>query len=73
MIINNKIYISTIVNKAKEKDYEMTSNQSILILKRMQYLKFAFLFMLQKQSSGISCTFASSGKSNQTHEVIEWC
>ena len=36
MIINNKICISTIVNKAKEKDCEMTSNQTILILNRMQ-------------------------------------
>ena len=41
MIINNKICISTIVNKAKEKDCEMSSYQTILILNRIQYLKHA--------------------------------
>ncbi len=66
MIINN-VCISTIVHKAKEKDCEMSSYQTILILNQIQYLKHAYLFMLQKQSSTINCTFASACKNAIEH------
>ena len=37
--INNKMNISTIVNKDKEKDCEFNSDQSILILNCIQFLR----------------------------------
>lgn len=42
LILNNKVSISSIVNKAREKDCELDSNQTILMLHRMQYLRFSY-------------------------------
>ena len=67
IIINNKVCISTIVKRAKEKNCKLSSYQTILILNQMQYLKHAYLFMLQKQSSGTNFTFASACKKAIEH------
>ena len=61
-ILNNKICISIIVNKVKERDCELNVHQTILVINWTQYLKQAYLFMLQKDSSNNIKTFTSSVK-----------
>ena len=51
LILNNKVCISTIVHRAKKEDCELNSQQTILIINRIQYLKYSHLFMLQKDAS----------------------
>ena len=71
LIMNNKKCISTIVNKAREAHCEINSHQTILIINRMQYLKQAYLFMLEKQSSGSNNTFSNCCK--KTIEYMSKC
>ena len=62
LILNNKVSLSSIINRAKEKDCELNSHQTILMLHRMQYLKFSYLFMLEKTSNGKNSTYNSCCK-----------
>ena len=48
LIANNQVSISSIVNKAKERDCELNSDQTILMLNEMQFLKNSYPFMLKK-------------------------
>ena len=52
LILNNKVSISSIANRAREKNCELNSNQTILMFHCMQYLKFSYLFMLEKNLTG---------------------
>ena len=63
-VINNKSDISSIVNKAMEKDCQLNSHQTILIYNRMQYLKFSYLFMLDRDSNS---TYSSCCKKAIQH------
>ena len=66
-ILNNKMCISEIVNKAKERDCELNCHQTILMLNRMKYLRQTYLFILQKDSSNKTTTFTSSCKKAIDH------
>ena len=46
-ILNRKLDVSKKVNKAKTKDYEMSDNQKVLMLQRMQYLRCAYHNLLE--------------------------
>ena len=46
-IINHKQDISMVVNKANEKNCELTTKQSIIIRQQLQYLRNAYLNILQ--------------------------
>ena len=46
-ILNRKLDILKVVNKAKTKDGEMNDNQKMLMIKRMQYLMCAYYNLLE--------------------------
>jgi len=50
-IINHKQDISLVVNKANNKNCELTTKQSIILRQRLQYLRNAYLNVLQKNSN----------------------
>ena len=62
LILNNEVNISTIVNKADEKDCELNPQQTILMLHRMQYLQFTYLKTLEKTSVNNTFNFQSCCK-----------
>ncbi len=66
-IINNTMDISLIVNKANKKDCELTSQQTIMIHNRIQYLKYSYLIMLKKESRDSNLPYSECCK-----KVIEY-
>ena len=51
--------LSTIVIKVKEKDCELNLYQTIYIIICMQYWKWSYLFMLEKDPIGKNLTYSS--------------
>jgi len=56
------VKLSTIVDKADKKDCELNTQQTILILNRMQYLRFMYLFTLEKSGENDAFNFRSCCK-----------
>ena len=61
-ILNNKMNISKIVNRGIERDCELNSQQAILVYNCMQYLRFSYLFMLEKNTRERNETYSSCCK-----------
>ena len=59
LILNNKMSLSTIVNKADKKDCELNTQQTILMINRLQYLRFTYLFILERYGSNTGFNFRS--------------
>ena len=64
LILNNKMSLSTIINKADKKDCELNTQQTILMINRLQYLRFTYFSALARYGSNTGFNFRSCCESD---------